>query len=200
MANKNDLRFIKTERLIESTYMQLKCKALKQGHTAVKVNELCETALINKTTFYAHYETMSALHKHICEREVDRILSECPPIDIAFSDTSAFVNSIVQAVMRNAQVLRVLFGDDKAQYVNAFEAGLLKRYLEVSIADTAAADAANTVTSDAANTVTSDAADIVTPDMDAKIRFCIGGAARLLLEEQSPTQMLIVIDLIKKIL
>ena len=76
--------------------------------------------------------------------------------------------------------------------MNAFEAGLLKRYLEGSASDTAAADDANTVTSDAA--------DVVTPDMDAKIRFCIGGAARLLLEEQSPAQMSVVIDLIKKIL
>jgi AcrR family transcriptional regulator len=54
VANKNDLRFVKTERLIRSTYLALRRKARQP----VKVRELCEAALINKSTFYAHYETM----------------------------------------------------------------------------------------------------------------------------------------------
>ena len=61
--NKNDLRFQKTEMLIKKTYLTLK----KRGSSVVKVKDLCEKAMINKTTFYAHYETIDHLHKQVCE-------------------------------------------------------------------------------------------------------------------------------------
>lgn len=40
--NRNDLRFVKTERLIEDTYLALKMKS----RGPIKVNTLCEAALM----------------------------------------------------------------------------------------------------------------------------------------------------------
>ena len=116
MANKTDLRYIKTEKLIEDTYLSLKRKYRRP----IKVSELCEAALINKTTFYTHYETMEALHVHICEKQVGQIIEGCPNIDEAFSDTGRFVSS---------PVLEALFHDDLASQINTIESILLKRYL-----------------------------------------------------------------------
>ena len=47
MANKNDLRYIKTERLIVHTYVDMRMR----DPSPVKVSDLCREALINKTTF-----------------------------------------------------------------------------------------------------------------------------------------------------
>ena len=66
MANKNDLRYIKTERLIVHTYVDMRMR----DPSPVKVSDLCREALINKTTFYSHYDTMESLHRHICRETV----------------------------------------------------------------------------------------------------------------------------------
>ena len=44
---KNDLRYIKTEKIIKDTYLNLK----KKYHSEIKVSELCKVAMINKSTF-----------------------------------------------------------------------------------------------------------------------------------------------------
>lgn len=168
MANRTDLRFMKTEKLIEDTYLRLRAKF----HRPIKVRELCETALINKTTFYAHYETMEALHAHICEKEVGRIVENCPNIDAAFSDTGRFVRSLVSAIQNDSSVLDALFCNDRIGQINAIEAILLKHYLNHS----------------------------VSPQQEMKMIFAIGGASKLLISEQSEERIRITIQLIEKVI
>ena len=91
MANKNDLRYIKTERLIVHTYVDMRMRV----PSPVKVSDLCREALINKTTFYSHYDPMESLHRHICRETVADILSRCDCAEKAFSDTYAFVSELV---------------------------------------------------------------------------------------------------------
>lgn len=168
MANRADLRFRKTERLIEDTYLDLRGKY----HRPIKVCELCETALINKTTFYAHYETMDALHAHICEKEVGRIVENCPNIDTAFTDTGCFVRSLVSAIQNCAPIMDALFFGDTAGQVNAVEGALLKHYLGHS----------------------------ASPQQEMKMIFAIGGAAKLLIVEQSEERIQMTIRLVDKVL
>ncbi len=168
MANRTDLRFIKTERLIEDTYLSLR----RRLHRPIKVRELCEAALINKTTFYAHYETMEALHARLCEKEVRRIVENCPNIDTAFSDTGRFVRSLVSAIQNGSPILDALFDHDLAGQVNAIEAALLKHYPGNS----------------------------VSPQQEMKMIFAIGGAAKLLLAEQSEERIRLTIQLIDMVI
>ena len=81
MVNKNDLRYIKTERLIVHTYVNLRLR----DPSPVKVSDLCREALINKTTFYSHYDTMESLRRHICRETVADILGRCDCARMAFS-------------------------------------------------------------------------------------------------------------------
>lgn len=167
MVNKNDLRYIKTERLIEETYL-----LLKKSRSSIKVSQLCQAALINKTTFYSHYETMDALHKSICRKEIDRILRECPHSLEAFSDAEQFVYSIVEGIESNRCLLDTLFGDDDRSLVSAFEAGLLNIYLRGT----------------------------ESMETEMKIQFAIGGASRLLIKNLTPERIRITIALIQNIL
>lgn len=162
------MRFIKTERLIEETYLSLR----KKFRRPIKVRELCEAALINKTTFYAHYETMEALHAHICEKEVGHIIENCPDIDAAFSDTGRFVKSLVSAIQACSSTMDALFYHDTAGQINAIEATLLKRYLGYS----------------------------VSPQQEMKMIFAIGGAAKLLIPEQSEERIQMTIQLIDRVI
>lgn len=52
MEKKKDLRVIKTKNLLYSTLIELlKDKSFEE----IKVSDICNTALINRSTFYAHY-------------------------------------------------------------------------------------------------------------------------------------------------
>lgn len=168
LANKNDLRFIKTEKLIENTYLSLR----KKFRRPIKVSELCEMALINKTTFYTHYETMEALHAHVCQKEVGRIVENCPNIDAAFSDTGLFVKSFVSAIQNSTSLMDVLFYNDAVGQINAIETALLNHYLQQS----------------------------VSPQQEMKMIFAIGGAAKLLIPKQSEERIQMTIELIEKVI
>lgn len=168
MPNKNDLRFIKTEKLIHDTYLALKQKT----RAAVKVNKLCETALINKTTFYAHYDTMETLHKRVCINAIEKMLDETPNIDLAFYDTRLFVNSFVQTLQTHQLFLNNLFDGNQTQQINIIENSLMKRLLQKG----------------------------KLKGREMEIIFAIGGAARLLVTEQSTERIEKVVQLIQKVI
>lgn len=167
MANKNDLRFIKTERLIEETYIALK----KKTSVPIKVSDLCEAALINKTTFYAHYENMNLLHQHICEKLVTGILNECPNVQEAFTNTEAFVTSTMNAFQQNGEILKTIYGDNETALINNVESVLLERYLQGN----------------------------EPPEAEMMISFALGGTARLLIKSQEPSRVRTVVSLLKKL-
>ena len=52
MKEKKDLRVIKTQNLLYNTLLEL----LKSSpFEEIKVSDICDKALINRSTFYAHY-------------------------------------------------------------------------------------------------------------------------------------------------
>ncbi len=167
MANKNDLRFIKTEKLIRETYLDLK----KKQTAPVKVTELCSAALINKTTFYAHYETIERLNNSICKETVKNLLDRCELADQAFENMEDFVNALVGAIFAEEETLHALYGDNTSGMLKDFEDELLKLYLQ----------------------------EEEDPDRRNKITFCIGGASRLLFMSRDPERIQTVVQLMQKV-
>ncbi len=167
MANKEDLRFIKTEKLIEETYLFLK----KKNSASIKVSELCQEALINKSTFYSHYETIEALDDYICKKKINEILNNCPYIDCMISDTPNFVKSFIQSFNDNLETVNTLFASRTDYLLNILENYLLKRYNSMD----------------------------GYRDSEMKVIFAIGGAARLLIESRDTVKISLLIELIEKI-
>ena len=166
--NKNDLRFQKTEILIKNTYLSLK----KHGSTTVKVKDLCDTAKINKTTFYAHYETIEHLHRAVCREFATNTLATNPYIDKMQSETQVFVYSILNTFFEQMPTIERLYGYDTYALVNDVETVLMENFLK----------------------------DSVNEDFVLSIRFCIGGAFRLLAFEQDPGKIKKTVELIEKVL
>lgn len=166
--NKNDLRFQKTEALIKNTYLSLK----KHGSTTIKVKELCESAMINKTTFYAHYETIEHLHKQVCIDFVTNMLNQCHNIDNILTDTHDFVYTVLGMFMDNMESIEKLYGDDFHALVNDAENVLMEHYFSQNTSE----------------------------DYDLAIRFCIGGAFRILVVEKDPARIQKTVELIEKVL
>lgn len=125
MPNKQDLRFVKTERLMISTYIALR----QQSEKPVKVSDLCAAAPINKATFYAHYDTMNDLHAQACRQAVSQMLTETPGSELLYTDTRRFVESVVAALQSNKALLDALFNRDKLEEINAVERCILETRL-----------------------------------------------------------------------
>jgi AcrR family transcriptional regulator len=166
--NKNDLRFQKTEIAIKSTYLTLK----KHGAATVKVKELCQAAMINKTTFYAHYDTIESLHEQVCSEFVVNLLSQCQDVDKFLSDTRSFALSVLGTFENNLPIIESLYNKDLFAFVNDVEAIFMENYLPKSISE----------------------------DRKLSIRFCIGGAFKLLVAEKDPVMIQKTVDLVEYVL
>lgn len=88
-----DRRIQKTLREIRRAFLELaKEKPLEQ----ITVKELCDRALINKATFYAHYDNMDALIEQIEDEFVQALTGEIEYADLFFSDPEQFILKLLQ--------------------------------------------------------------------------------------------------------
>ncbi len=166
--NKNDLRFQKTEIAIKSAYLALK----KHGSAAVKVKELCDKAMINKTTFYAHYDTVETLHRQVCGEFVADILCKSKNIDKVLTSPRTFATSILNTFEQNMPFIEQLYGADLYAFVNDVEELFVSHYLPENADE----------------------------DYVLSIRFCIGGAFKLLVSERDPVRIQKTLDLVERLL
>ena len=73
MTKKNDLRVIKTKKILFDTLLKL----MKQKNfEKIKISDICEEALINRSTFYAHYEDKYELLVDLFENQKQLLLNE----------------------------------------------------------------------------------------------------------------------------
>lgn len=102
-----DLRIVKTKKAIREAFLQLrKTTPLEK----IKVRDLCRLALINKSTFYNHYEDVFALSREI----EDEILAEClsyETVDCLFSDPEKFMQSLAESFKKQKPMMDILFSD-----------------------------------------------------------------------------------------
>lgn len=164
--NKNDLRYIKTEKIIKDTYLSLR----KKYHSRIRVNELCEKAMINKSTFYSHYETIDYLHEELCDEIVESMLSDLLDAKTIMNDLESFVISIIKTIKDNIEMMNLMFGDDKIKLVNCIENCLLSSFSKQK----------------------------AFKEKENEIIFAIGGAANLLMAEQNMEMINTAIKLIHK--
>ena len=67
-----DLRVLKTKKNIREAFLELR-KNLSLEE--IKVNALCEKAMVNKTTFYNHYQDIYELSEELENEVVENFLN-----------------------------------------------------------------------------------------------------------------------------
>ena len=73
MHSKTDLRVIKTKRILFDSLLNLmKHKSFEK----IKISDICEESLINRSTFYAHYEDKYDLLMDLFEEQKQSLLKE----------------------------------------------------------------------------------------------------------------------------
>ena len=86
MKEKTDLRIIKTNKILFDALLKL---MKKKNFEKIKISDICEEALINRSTFYAHYEDKYELLMALFEEQKK---SYSKKTAVLFSISNAFTN------------------------------------------------------------------------------------------------------------
>lgn len=110
--NYNDLRVRKTEKAIRKAFHEL---AQEKDIKKITVRELAEKAEINKTTFYAHYDTIQDLLRTIEQETIDYIIENLGEFHLLFEQPDVFIDNLYH-LLRDCQAENISHLNFNHQY------------------------------------------------------------------------------------
>ena len=93
--NYNDLRVLKTEKLIRGAFHEL---AQEKPISKITVKELAKRAEINKTTFYAHYDTIQDLIDTLEQETIAYIVDNISSVSRLLEEPERFIDDLYHAL------------------------------------------------------------------------------------------------------
>ena len=120
-----DLRIIKTKKNIRDAFLELrKTHSLDE----IKVNVLCEKAMVNKTTFYNHYQDIYELSEELEKEVLDSFFENFKDIDMLLADDNRFINGMHAVLESENDMLRIVFKDKMDELIERIEKKLRNYY------------------------------------------------------------------------
>ena len=120
-----DLRVVKTKKNIRDAFLELR---KKYSVDEIKVNMLCENAMINKTTFYNHYQDIYELSKELETEALNVFLGNFEDVDMLLENANRFINSMHVALEQSGDILNLLFRDKLDELTGRIEEHIRKYY------------------------------------------------------------------------
>ncbi|MBR2045390.1 MAG: TetR/AcrR family transcriptional regulator [Agathobacter sp.] len=120
-----DLRVIKTKKNIRDAFLELR---KKHSLDEIKVNALCEKAMVNKTTFYNHYQDIYQLSEELENEVVENFLNNFQDIDMMLTDSQRFINGMHKVLESENDMLRIVFKDKMDELIERMEKRIQNYY------------------------------------------------------------------------
>lgn len=121
-----DLRVEKTIALIDRVFLEERRHAPLER---LKVKDICERAMINKSTFYRYYTDVFDLSDKVEERLLDRIWSSFTSKDMLFPDPDRFVTELIQGFVKEDEAIRVVYDGRMDRLIDKVEKRCMSVYL-----------------------------------------------------------------------
>ena len=103
--NKNDLRVKKTKNALYNTIMELmKAKSFEE----IKVSDICNAALINRSTFYAHYNDKYELLKDAIDNLKNSLIEELNK-NVKTSNTKEYYLEMISILLNHIEEKRSIY-------------------------------------------------------------------------------------------
>lgn len=112
MMNKNDKRFLYTERLLRDTYCAM---AAELPITKISVAELCRRAKINRGTFYLHYNTCDELLEAIGQEYAERLAVRLNGMFDSGGSLRESATELLQELIDDRTAAFIMFANDKTK-------------------------------------------------------------------------------------
>ncbi|MBQ6555015.1 MAG: TetR/AcrR family transcriptional regulator [Firmicutes bacterium] len=112
MAEKKDLRIIKSKKAIKSAFLEL---LQERGYSGITVKDIADRAIINRKTFYTHYETKDDLYNEIMQEILDKFTAN-HFIESLHKTAGKQQNDIIMSLLDSIKSVRreflILLNDD----------------------------------------------------------------------------------------
>lgn len=120
-----DLRMVKTRAQIKEAFLKLRERLMPEK---IKVKDICEMAMINKTTFYNHYIDSAQLSDEIENHSVERVISAFLEREKIFEDPRAYIVGLFESLERESANLRIVFRGKQEIFCAKLEERLCRCY------------------------------------------------------------------------
>ena len=100
-----DIRVKKTKRAIQNAFIEL---LREKPVEKITVKEIAERAEINKTTFYAHYETLDTLTDQMEQQTVQMVTEQMTGAQQLLEQPDAFVREMFASLLKATDYLGVV--------------------------------------------------------------------------------------------
>lgn len=120
-----DLRVIKTKKVIREAFLELRKKYPLEK---LKVKDICELALINKTTFYKYYMDVFDLSAELEDEAIEQFFFASKNLDCLFSAPEKFIAGIPKSADENIKPVTALFAGREDVFIKKMEHWLLDFY------------------------------------------------------------------------
>lgn len=101
-----DIRIEKTKRAITNTFLELRARKPLEKIT---IKELCEKALINKSTFYSHYRDIYDLSDALETEVVSSVIASIRSPEKLFTEPAVFIQELFLGYLSMDTLIQTLF-------------------------------------------------------------------------------------------
>lgn len=106
-----DIRIAKTKSSIINAFLELRARKTIEKIT---VKELCEKAIINKSTFYSHFTDIYALSEYMEEQVANEIIQSLEHPEYLFSNPEEFNRQLCCAYLSHESLIKTLFSGSRS--------------------------------------------------------------------------------------
>ena len=117
-TKKEDLRVIKTKKLIKTSFIEL---AKNHEYQKISIKDLCDSAMINRNTFYLHYQNKDDLVREIIDETIDKYKNAFSTIVVNFfisvnaKDLESFatqIKTLLTYLYDDSELYKIILSDD----------------------------------------------------------------------------------------
>ena len=123
-----DLRIKKTKKAIINAFLSLRAKRPLEKIT---VRELCEMAMINKSTFYSHYADIYELSDSLENEVVLSVIQSMNHPEYIWENAGEFTRQLFLGYLSQDHLIQILFSDSRSSlFVSKIEQSIKKMVAE----------------------------------------------------------------------
>ena len=119
-----DIRVKKTKRAIQKAFIEL---LREKPYEKITVREVAERAEINKTTFYAHYETLNALAAELEQQTIHLIMEQMDSAQQIFDSPEVFVREMFTLLQQSVDFLSIISTSHIDNFTRHLQAAILEQ-------------------------------------------------------------------------
>lgn len=119
MNKKNNLRFIENENIMIDVFIEL---LKKKDFTKITVRDICEQSLVNRSTFYAHFQDIYELKEHTEKRFETELLTSLQNKINDSIDHKEMIATLIEVIKEKKDFYKVYFnGLGYSRMANGFK-------------------------------------------------------------------------------